>query len=301
MENGNIDSFGRSDAEDIEAPESQPFKGRIPKGIAARFASWTAEVLKKEEPPRGLDAEILNKVLSANEVEDDKGERTDAYRLWAALTALTQEIKLQGRTFKQLHEALEHWLDKGPELNGSGKSQAEALETIRLIIEEINSNKNIREKEIRTKAEHRVQRETLGILLDMKDRLARGLDTDQPDPDDFKPSWMDRILGRTEAIDRLMANHSARKKGYQLSLERLDDALRSYSVQEIVCQGRPFDPHSMNAVDIEETDSLPDGQVVEVYLPGYEWNGEVFRTAQVKVTRRARAVNEVLAEKGEQP
>jgi molecular chaperone GrpE len=41
----------------------------------------------------------------------------------------------------------------------------------------------------------------------------------------------------------------------------------------------------MTAVDIEETGSVPEGTVVEVYRNGYEWNGEVYRTAQVKVAR----------------
>jgi hypothetical protein len=37
--------------------------------------------------------------------------------------------------------------------------------------------------------------------------------------------------------------------------------------------------------DIEETSSVPEETVVEVYRNGYEWNGEVYRTAQVKVAR----------------
>jgi len=41
----------------------------------------------------------------------------------------------------------------------------------------------------------------------------------------------------------------------------------------------------MTAVDIEETNSVPNGTVVEIYRNGYEWNGEVYRTAQVKVAR----------------
>jgi molecular chaperone GrpE (heat shock protein) len=41
----------------------------------------------------------------------------------------------------------------------------------------------------------------------------------------------------------------------------------------------------MNAVDCEESGAFPDGTVIEVYRSGYEWNGEVFRPAQVKVSR----------------
>lgn len=41
----------------------------------------------------------------------------------------------------------------------------------------------------------------------------------------------------------------------------------------------------MTAVDIAESGDVPEGTVVEVYREGYEWNGEVHRTAQVKVAR----------------
>src|ERR1019366_5830383 len=55
--------------------------------------------LAREDAPRGIPEELL------------KGDETgaedatvDCYRMWAALTALTQEVKLQGRTFKQLSD-----------------------------------------------------------------------------------------------------------------------------------------------------------------------------------------------------
>ena len=41
----------------------------------------------------------------------------------------------------------------------------------------------------------------------------------------------------------------------------------------------------MNAIDKEESAVVPEGTVLEVYRTGYEWSGEVFRTAQVKVSR----------------
>jgi molecular chaperone GrpE (heat shock protein) len=41
----------------------------------------------------------------------------------------------------------------------------------------------------------------------------------------------------------------------------------------------------MTAVEIEETDAVPEGTVVEIYRNGYEWEGEVYRPAQVKVAR----------------
>ena len=41
----------------------------------------------------------------------------------------------------------------------------------------------------------------------------------------------------------------------------------------------------MNAIESEESATVSPGTVLEVYRSGYEWNGEVFRPAQVKVSR----------------
>jgi molecular chaperone GrpE len=71
-----------------------------------------------------------------------------------------------------------------------------------------------------------------------------------------------------------------------LSLRYLYDLLFQFQVQPIDCEGRPFDPRRMNAVDVEETDRAEEGTVVSVYRMGYEWNGELYRPAQVRVARR---------------
>lgn len=257
--------------------------------LSLRVAAWVREVLQDEEPPHGLDAEILHRVLEGTETGPEPESTTDAFSLWSALTALTQEIKLQGRTFKQLHDDLEPVLGSGSMEAGPTQPLAEPLGTVREIVHQLGNFKTNREREIRAETERRVRQEMIGVLLDMRDRLVRGLEADRTDADEFTPSWIDRLLGRSESIARFLTGHAGRKKGYQLSLERLEDALRSYGVREITCQGQPFDPRSMNVVEVEETTDRPDGQVIEVYQPGYEWNGQVFRTAQVKVARQGGA------------
>jgi len=62
-----------------------------------------------------------------------------------------------------------------------------------------------------------------------------------------------------------------------------DQALADWNAREIRCHGEMFDPRRMNAIDREPSSDLPAGTVIEVYRSGYEWNGEVFRPAQVKV------------------
>ena len=72
---------------------------------------------------------------------------------------------------------------------------------------------------------------------------------------------------------------AALTKGYELGLERLDQTLAEFNAREIRCEGQPFDPRRMNAIDKEESTRVPEGTVLEVYRSGYEWNGEVFRPA----------------------
>jgi molecular chaperone GrpE len=76
------------------------------------------------------------------------------------------------------------------------------------------------------------------------------------------------------------------EEGYRLSLSHLDDLLFQFQIRPIECEGLPFDPRRMNAVDVEETDRAPEGTVLLVYRPGYECNGELYRPAQVRVAKR---------------
>jgi hypothetical protein len=73
--------------------------------ILRRFEEWLDGALAAEEPPRGIDAEILAAMAGASEGEGAPGAGR-AYSLWAAMTALTQEVKLQGRSFKELNDTL---------------------------------------------------------------------------------------------------------------------------------------------------------------------------------------------------
>ena len=72
--------------------------------ILRRFEKWLDSALAAEDPPRGVDAEILAALTGGDEAA--RPEPTATYSLWAAMTALTQEVKLQGRSFKELNDTL---------------------------------------------------------------------------------------------------------------------------------------------------------------------------------------------------
>jgi molecular chaperone GrpE len=135
-------------------------------------------------------------------------------------------------------------------------------------------------------AERRGRKESLDALLDIRERLLRGLEGIGA-RDQLQPGLWDRVFSRRwEQVQHALGVVQALEEGYRMSLGTLDDVLLRYQVQPINCQGQPFDPRRMNAVDVEETDQAAEGTVLFVYRAGYEWNGEVYRPAQVRVARR---------------
>jgi molecular chaperone GrpE len=179
------------------------------------------------------------------------------------MTALTQEVKLQGRSFKELNDTL--------------GSQAGRMAE--------------RERELVRETERRCRKEVLGVLIDLRDRLGRGLESVRASEAQMSEAarrgWRARIFSRLFSQPGRpddAATLAALKKGYELGLERLDQTLEEFNAREISCEGQAFDPRRMNAVDRQESIAVPEGTVIEVYRSGYEWNGEVFRPAQVKVS-----------------
>jgi molecular chaperone GrpE (heat shock protein) len=224
--------------------------------ILRRFEALLDSALTSEAPPAGIDAEILASVMA----NDGADPGVDSYTLWTAMTALTQEIKLQGRAFQELNRTLAAQTEK--------------------IAEELRAVYAERERGLQREAERRSRREVLSGLIDLRDRLGRGLESVRAR--DREVAWWRRFYRkRHETPDAL----SALIRGYELGLERLDQTLDEFNAREIRCLGEMFDPRRMNAIDSEESAAVPEGAVLEVYRSGYEWNGEIFRPAQVKVSR----------------
>jgi molecular chaperone GrpE len=227
--------------------------------ILRRFEAWLDGVLAAEEPPQGIAAELLSSLAKGTGVSTSG--RCDLYSVWAAVTALTQETRLQGRSFKQLGETLAPLAEFAPRL-----------------------------AEMQRAAQEDARREMLDVLLELRDRLDRGLEAARISQEkmrqELESGWIARLLAPRRAWRRAFEAVGALREGCALSRGRLDEVLAQFDVREIVCQGEAFDPNSMHAVDVLETEQIAAGTVVEVYRTGYEWRGKVYRPAQVKVARR---------------
>jgi molecular chaperone GrpE len=245
--------------------------------IVRRFEALLDAALASENPPAGIDADILESVLndSPDQAAPDQAANAracDSYALWAAMTALTQEIKLQGRAFQELNRTLTAQTEK--------------------IADELRAVYAEREQALRRETERRSRKDVLGALIDLRDRLARGRESARVREEEIaaadRAGWLPRMLRK--AFSRHPAGATAAAvgaliRGYELGIERLDQTLDEFNAREIRCRGESFDPRRMNAIDSEESATVAPGTVIEVYRSGYEWDGEVFRPAQVKVSR----------------
>jgi molecular chaperone GrpE len=103
---------------------------------------------------------------------------------------------------------------------------------------------------------------------DLIGRLLPGLD-DLHKALDHKP----------EGIDEAWA------KGLELSVRKLEEALRAHGLEAIESVGKPFDPSVHEAIGHEESAEHPEDTVVQELRRGYRIRDRVVRPALVKVAR----------------
>jgi molecular chaperone GrpE len=258
--------------------------------LMQRFSEWLDDVLAEEQPLEGVAAELLDE-LRDGRVSDAVGPEAGAYDLhstWSALTALTQEIKLQGRAFKQLREKMAPLEGLESAIEKILANHREALSEARRIAEEGRQDRNEREAELRRAERSRTRHELIGVIIEIRDSLVIGLRsaaeshgklTENKSWNRLKKFFTNKSTDQNHKLEIV----NSLKKGYRMGLDRIDEALQQLGVTEIICEGRPFDPRLMNAADIEENGDVPDGTVLAVYRTGYMIDNEVLRTAQVKV------------------
>lgn len=79
------------------------------------------------------------------------------------------------------------------------------------------------------------------------------------------------------------AEYESYRKGFELIYKQLMDNVAKLGAKRIDPLGKPFDPHLHQAMDRVETTDHPDGTILAVFQPGYEFHGRVLRPALVRV------------------
>ena len=103
----------------------------------------------------------------------------------------------------------------------------------------------------------------------------------------------DAARGLLPVIDNFslaLKNASAKpedlRKGVELIHKQLQDVLQKMNVQRIPAQGEPFDPRVHEAIEMVETDEVPDHHVLEELQPGYRIKERLLRPAMVRVAKK---------------
>lgn len=75
------------------------------------------------------------------------------------------------------------------------------------------------------------------------------------------------------------------RKGVELIYKQLQDLLQKMNVQRVPAQGEPFDPRVHEAIEMVESDEVPDHHVLEELQPGYRIKDRLLRPAMVRVAK----------------
>lgn len=272
-------------------PASDRKKAIVRERLLRRFKVWLDDVIDLEEPPPGLATEIIEQL----DVGDGSVHSTapmaanDLYAICSAIVALTEQTKSQDKVFDQLQQNLPSVQD----MVGSASSLLEQLNQER---ERQGQSFEQKTRDHLVQARRDIFKEVLDTVLDVRDRLVSGLDAAraqlasmiEPAPLPRRRWWQRRskvvasVSDQTsrEAIDALI-------KGYQLGLDRMDESLSRWHISPIDCQGQPFDPICMKAVDREDRSDVADGTVLAVLRPGYRWRDDLFRPTEVTIAKNS--------------
>lgn len=103
---------------------------------------------------------------------------------------------------------------------------------------------------------------------------------------DAKVQAVTALLPVYDNLERALKQETADaafKKGVEMTMKGLQDALTKLGVEVIPAMGETFDPNRHNAVMHVEDESAGENTVVEVFQQGFTCGDKVIRCAMVKV------------------
>ena len=262
-----------------EQVHEEPSRDELRRQLVEQFEQWVDRMLDGEPPPQGLPDELLASVQELAGGQANLPEQgCDLYTLFAALTTLSGEIRLQGRAFKQVTESLTPLADLPGQIEQIQSAQNESADLLaRMQADDDEPGVMPSSKDV------------LSVLFDLCDRLHRGLRTLDTGIESLRSrsggGWLARLGGAESRIQQAVTATEGMRDAQRLLLSRLEAALHQWGIERIGEAGDLFDPRVMTAVEVQSSDQ-PDGTVLEIYRSGYALHGEVLATAQVKVAKR---------------
>lgn len=129
----------------------------------------------------------------------------------------------------------------------------------------------------------------LGPIAASRNELETLTTSTEPEP---KPGFWARLLGRSlpaptfvTGLAKVRSILDGLADGYLLSLKRIERTFPALGLEPFDTVGQPFDPETMEVIEVVAGNGVESGKVVEEVRRGYRRAGAVYRFALVKVAR----------------
>lgn len=192
-----------------------------------------------------------------SEADDSHEAPVDLSRLFAELSILRNEVRIEARQFKS---ALDEMRALTELLSEQNQRLTRDLE---------------RARETAGSAQRQSERRLLLDMLDVRDRLDAAVTVFRG----YQPSFMARFAAAESRLAHGLG------EGIELTLRRLDDLLADRRVRPIEAVGGPLDPNIMRAISTEARSAHFSGEVLREVRRGYLREDELLRPAEVIVNK----------------
>ncbi len=186
-------------------------------------------------------------------------ETSDLYSIFVEVAGLRSEVRTESRLVK---EALDQFRGVFDMLQASQATVQQELDRARSVA--------------RDQADAAL-RPLLLDVIDLCDRLLAALTFAAA----ARPGWAGRLWRRPAS------GGEAWQEGLRMTVRRLDQVLLDRRVVPVQLIGLPFDPRRARVVATVADRSTAEGTVLEEVRPGFLWNDQVLRTADVIVSKNA--------------
>jgi molecular chaperone GrpE len=205
----------------------------------------------------------------ANKEELNMNEKAEAINQAEQPETIEEELASES---KDASEAVKN--EEAPDTDTLLKKIAEQADEIDTLTKKVDDFNN---RMLRTQADFdNFRKRTSKEKADARKYRAQDLVTDMLEIlDNFQ---------RALAVETVSEDGQALKKGMEMVLSKLENALKKEGVEEIASLHQPFDPNVHQAVMQEDSAEHEAGTVIQVLQAGYSLNGRVIRPAMVKVS-----------------
>ncbi len=99
------------------------------------------------------------------------------------------------------------------------------------------------------------------------------------------------LLYVMDNLQRALDSRDIDREGITLIYKEFYNILKARGLEKMETEGCAFDPNFHHALSFVHSRDCQEGQIVEVIQPGYFWEGEVLRPAQVVVAKEPEEEN----------